>query len=147
MIKLISTLLMLHFLSACTNDAKTPEGLLNKFVVDITTKKLDREYFEEYTTGKVLENIEQLNQDEFEKFSNLSDIKEPKIDVIKKVCSDKYCTLTYIIKYSQHIKQKKEFNSEVKKVATLEKEGDTWKISEVSNLKTYHEAVNPIKVE
>lgn len=147
MIKILMTTLVMILITACNKDATTPEGLLTMFIKDITTKKLDHEYFEKYTTGKLLESVEQLNADEFEKFSNLSNIKDPQIKVTKKNCSDQKCTLTYIVKYDHHVKKAKEFESEVKKLATLVKSGETWKIEEVSNLKTFHEAVNPITVE
>lgn len=145
--KIILFLLLLVSFVGCKEDATTPEGLLNKFVVDITTKKLDRDYFDKYTTGKMLESIEQLNEDEFEKFSNLANAKDPKIEVSKKNCSDSRCSLTYVVKYDYHIKKQKEFKTEVKKLATLVKDGEIWKIEEVSNLKTYHEATNPINVQ
>jgi len=148
MMKFLMMSIIIMVLMSCTkDDAKTPEGLLTMFAKDITTKKLDKEYFDKYTSGKMLESIEQLNEEEFEKFSNLSNIKDPKITISKKNCSDDKCTLTYIVKYDHHVDKAKEFESEVKKLATVIKDGETWKIEEVTNLKTFHEAIKPIEVQ
>lgn len=139
-------ILMILFLVSCTKDIKTPEGLLAKFTEDITTKNMDRDYYYKYTTGKMKESIEKLTDEEFEEFRNLSRVKNSRVDIQKKNCTEQKCSLTYIIKYDYQGSESKEneFKSEVKKVANLVKVEETWKIEDVSNIKTYHESVKPI---
>ncbi len=61
------------------------------------------------------------------------------------------CTLTYIIKYKLVEKddteaKERNYNSEVKKVATLVRSEDIWKISDVSNVKTFIDGKDAIEV-
>jgi len=140
---LIILSLLIMFVS-CQEDAKTPEGLLRMYITDITSKKVDRDYFETYTTGKMLEHINTLSDEEFNSFVDLSKVRSPKLEISNKNCEGEKCSLTYVIKYDVVLEDKKEFQSEVKKVASLIKDGETWKISEVSNIKTFHDSLIPI---
>lgn len=139
--------LMIFLVVACTKDIKTPEGLLAKFTEDITTKKMDRDYYSKYTSGKMKESIDKLSDEEFETYGNLGKVKNAKIEVLKKNCSQEVkCSLTYIVKYDYISEESSErdFKSEVKKVANLVKDDEGWKIEDVSNIKTYHESIKPI---
>ncbi len=138
--------LMVLFI-ACSKDIKTPEGLLVKFTEDVTTSNMDRDYYYEFTTGKMKEEIENLSDEDFEKYRDLSRVKNAKVDILKKNCpTQTECSLTYIIKYDQEGTVKKEdgFKSEVKKVAKITQVDTVWKINEVSNIKTYHESTKAI---
>lgn len=139
-------LLLILLTVACTKDIKTPEGLLVKFTEDITTKKMDRDYYSKYTTGKMKESIDKLSDEEFDSYGSLSRVENAKIDILKKNCTGNKCSLTYIVKYDYKSEgsNEKDFKSEVKKVASLVKVEETWKIEDVSNIKTYHESVKPI---
>lgn len=133
-------------LVACDKGAKSPEGLINMYVKDLTTSKVDKEYFKKYTTGKLWESVEGLEDDEFKKFIDLSKVKNPRVKILNKNCVVETCTMTYIVKYEVHLDKKDKFASEVKKIAILLKEGEDWKISEVTNVKTYLEAKTSIEV-
>ncbi len=141
--KLVLILLTL-FIYSCDKGPTSPEGLLKMYVQDITSKKLDRDYFNKYTTGKLLETITALDDDEFSNYVDLSKIKNPRLKISNKNCAGNECVLTYFVKYDVNKGDNKQFESEIKKIATLVKEGESWKISEVTNVKTYHEAVTPI---
>ena len=140
-------ILMMMIIVGCSKDITTPEGLLTKFTKDITTQKMGRDYYYQHTTGKMKEDVEALTDEEFEKYRDLSRVNGVKIDILKKNCTDAVsCTLTYIIKYefSKAEKETTNFKSEVKKVANLVQVEKDWKIKEVSNIKTYHESIEPI---
>jgi hypothetical protein len=128
----------------CDKGAKTPEGLVKMYVNDVTSKSLDRSYFDKYTSGKMLETINKLSEKEFNKFIDLKKIKNAKVNIISKNCEETKCSVTYIIKYDVFDKSSKSFQSEVKKIASVIKIDDIWKISDVTNIKTYHEATTPI---
>lgn len=131
--------------TSCDKGAKTPEGLLRMYVNDLTSStSVGKEYFEKYTTGKLWESVVDLEEEDFKKFISMSKVKNAKIEISNKNCIAEKCTLTYIVKYDTVEDSKKTFKSEVKKVAMLVKSGETWKISEVSNLKTYIESSVPI---
>jgi predicted membrane-bound dolichyl-phosphate-mannose-protein mannosyltransferase len=140
---LIAVFIMITTIS-CEESAKSPEGLIKMYVKDVTTKSLSRDYFEKYTTGKLLDSINSLSDDEFKKFVDLKKIKNAYADISTKNCSESKCTITYVVKYDVVKEEEKEFSSEVKKIASLVKYEEIWKIEEVSNVKTYIEAKKPI---
>ncbi len=146
MIKFLLVVLNVIVLVSCDKGAETPEGLIKMYIQDLTQKKVDRTYFDKYTTGKLLETVTNLNDEEFKKFVGVEKLANPRIDISNKNCQPNKCTLTYIVKYDIIEKNSKEFSSEVKKVATLIKEDTIWKISEVTNVKTFIEGAKPIEV-
>ncbi len=146
--KFLLVLLVVGLVS-CDKGAKTPEGLIKLFVSEVTSKKVDKEFFEKYTTGKLLESVNQLEESEMEEFldksmKRLTKVQNPKIEISNKVCAGEKCTVTYIVKFDFKNKEEGDFESEIKKVATVVKDGETWKISEVSNVKSYYNAQQPI---
>jgi hypothetical protein len=145
--KIISILIVMTVMfsiASCDKGAKTPEGLVKMYVHDVTSKSLSRDYFEKYTSGKMLESINNLSDEDFNKFIDLKKIKNAKVNITSKNCEDVKCSVTYIVKYDVFDKTSKSFESEVKKIATLVKVDELWKIQDVTNLKTYHEATTPI---
>ncbi|MAX65350.1 MAG: hypothetical protein QF441_14620 [Bacteriovoracaceae bacterium] len=144
--KIFLLLIVSFIVLSCDKGAKTPEGLLSMYIKDLTSSQIDKDYFEKYTTGELWERVEGLDEEEFKKFVDLSKVKNPEIDITNKNCIADKCTLTYIIKYDVMEKDKKSFGSEVKKIATLVKSGDIWKISDVTNVKSYFEAESAIDV-
>jgi hypothetical protein len=140
-------LLLLLILVSCNNGASSPEGLVKMFVSDSVKGKVNRDYYEDFTTGSLLEASRDLTDEEIEK-SSFDGIKSVKTKIISKNCSEDKCILTYIVTYLTKTdledKSKTDFSTEVKKIAEVEKEGDIWKIAQVKNVKTYHESLKPI---
>lgn len=133
-------------LLSCTKGPTTPEGLLEMYIQDITTKKVNKEYFEKYTSGKLWDSVAELSEEEFTKFVNLKKINNPSVEITNKSCAKDDCTLTYIVKYALIGENNKEFTSEVKKIATLKQFDGNWKILEVTNIKTFVDSKTPIEV-
>ena len=143
--KLVFLSMFLVMFISCDKGAKTPEGLLKMYVNDLTSNaSISKDYFEKYTTGKLWESVVDLDEESFKKFISMSKVKNAKVQVSNKNCVASQCTLSYIVKYDTVEESKKTFKSEVKKVAILVQEGEFWKISEVSNIKTFIEASVPI---
>ena len=140
--KLLFGLLLLACIS-CNKGASTPEGLIKMFVKDSVSSSLDREYFETYTTGSLLNSIADLSDEELEK-SELSALSGVKVDILTKSCQSDICNITYIVSYDTNSDTKKSFETEVKKLAEVQKVGENWKIASIKNLKTFHESLVPI---
>ena len=137
------------FFVACDKGSKTPEGLIRNFVDEVTSSKVDMEFFKKNTTGELLKSVEELEPSELEELltnssKRLAKVKKPKVEISNKVCAGDKCTLTYIVKFDFDGKKEGMFESEVKKIATVVKDGEFWKVSEVSNVKTYYNAQKPI---
>lgn len=130
----------------CYGGADTPEAALKNYVQKVTTNKADRDFYLQYTSGKLLESIESMDDEEFKKFNKFEKIKNAKVNIIYKSCEQQTCSLTYTVKYEVHENQKVSFDTEVKKIAELVKVDDSWKIFEVNNTKTFIESKSAIDI-
>jgi hypothetical protein len=130
----------------CTKGADTPEGLIKTFVKDVATKKIDREYYQKYTTGKFLAVVEDQTDEELEKNTRMSGVKKVKVKVLSKNCDGPKCIVTYTVSYTTETKEDSNFKSVVKKIAEVIKVEDYWKLANLRNLKTFHESTKPIGV-
>ncbi len=136
-------------LIACDKGPKTPEGLIKMFVTDLSSKKVEKSYFEQYTTGELWDAVKDLDEEEFNNYANGKKVKKVKLKILNKNCVGDTCNLTYEVGYAEGKgaeEGKGDFHSEVKKVAVVVKQEDSWKIYKVSNIKTYIEAQNTIEV-
>lgn len=142
--KLILMLVTTLAFVACSPSPKTPEGLLKMFVKDVSTKELSKDYFLKYTTGKLKEDIEALDEDEIGKRKVFQAIKGAKTKILTQNCQQNTCSITYVVTYDNVEGDKTTFQTETKKIAQFKKDEDGWKISEVTHLKTFHESTEPI---
>ena len=141
--KLISFVLILLFASCMKNDL-SPEAALKDFVDSRIGKVVDREFVLERVTGKMLQSFENMAAEDFEKFADMKNIKMDSFKILSKSCQDKKCFMTYSVSYLTKADDKVQFSSEVKKIAEMVQVDNKWLISDVSNIKTYHESMEPI---
>jgi hypothetical protein len=130
----------------CSDGAKSPEGLLKMYAKDISTQNVDKDYYLKYTTGRLRESVEQMSDKDIKTLSRASQLTGVKVNILKKNCQEKKCSLTYIISYNSKTSDNVTFSTEVKKVAELEKIDGDWKIASVLNMKTHHESKKPIDI-
>lgn len=138
--RLLLITLFLVGLVACTDGDHTPEGTLKEFIDARIGKVVNRDFVLERVTGKMKENLEAMNDEDFSKFSDLRSTKRSSFKILSKSCQEEKCFLTYSLGYNTS----DEFSSEVKKIAELTQIEGKWYIEDVSNIKTYHESVKPI---
>jgi hypothetical protein len=103
-----------------------------------------REFVLERVTGTMKQSLENISDEEFTKFADLRHVKKDSFKVLSKSCQEKKCFLTYSLAYQTSHNDKTTFTTEVKKIAEVVSENGKWLISDVSNIKTYHEALEPI---
>jgi hypothetical protein len=142
MIYLLSFVVMF----SCTKGADTPEGLIKTFVKDVATKKIDRDYYQKYTTGKFLAVVEDQSDEDLEKNTRMPGVKRVNVKILSKNCDGPKCIITYIVSYLTQTKEDSNFKSEVKKIAEVIKVEEYWKLANLRNLKTYHESTTAIGV-
>lgn len=135
---------LLFLLTSCLEDNSSPESALKNFVEARMGTTVTREYILERVTGKMRQSLENISEEEFAKFSDLRNVKKDSFKVLSKSCQEKKCFITYSVGYQTMEKDKTSFVSEVKKIAEIQSENGKWLIAEVSNIKTYHEALEPI---
>lgn len=95
-------------------------------------------------TGNLKEQFESISDDKFASQTALEGKKKRKIKILSENCDEKSCSITYIIRYETYKNEEKVFVTEVKKIAELIKENGRWLISDITNIKTFHDSIAPI---
>ncbi|MBY0517767.1 MAG: hypothetical protein K2P81_12730 [Bacteriovoracaceae bacterium] len=139
-------LVMLLIFTGCFSKSDSPEGVLKDFVEARLERIVGRDFLIDHTTGKMRVSIESMNDEEFGKFADLSSYKKDSFKIISKSCQEKRCYLTYSLGYRKRSEGKTSWTSEVKKIAEVLWIEGKWLISDVSNIKTYHETSESIEV-
>lgn len=140
----IFLLSLLLVLASCNKDDGSPDSALKAFVDEGLGRKVSRDDIQERTTGKLLAAFEAMTDEEFEKFANMQNIRPDSFKVLSKSCQDTKCIMTYSIGYTTKSEDKAIFASEVKKIAEVIQVDDKWLVSDVTNVKTYHESLEPL---
>ena len=124
--------------------ALSPEDALRDYISYRFSSGQTREKHLELTTGELKAKVESLTEEQFKSYSNTSIYNLKNIKVVLKSCTANACSITYILSYN------KPGNgtdlTEVKKIAELEQIEGSWKVKEVSTVKTYFESDKPIDV-
>jgi hypothetical protein len=137
-------ILLLVLASCMSSDINSPEGALKNFVESRIGNVVTRQFVLDHVTGKMKQSFEVMSDDDFSKFADLRKVHKDSFKILSKSCQDKKCYLTYSIKYISEGEISKSTSSEVKKIAEVVQEDGKWLIAEVTNVKTYHEALDPI---
>ena len=135
---------LLMIFTSCLKENLSPESTLQSFIESRMGNVVTRDFILEQVTGKMKQSLENISEEEFIKFSDLRNVKKDSFKVLSKSCQAKTCYLTYSVSYQTVDNDKASFSSEVKKIAEIVNENGKWLIADVSNIKTYHEALEPI---
>jgi len=125
-------------------DDLSPEGTLKTFIEARMGSVVTKDFILERTTGTMRQSLENISEEEFNKFADLRNVQKDSFKILSKSCQEKKCYLTYSVAYRTKDDDKTKFTSEVKKIAEIVNENGKWLIADVSNIKTYHESLEPI---
>jgi hypothetical protein len=126
-------------LSACQDD-QTPESGLRSYVNYIHSTSATKDGFVERSSGELRAALETMDESEFETFiEQMKHSVQKDFDINKKNCEELKCFITYTIEYDAQSKGKSVYNVDVRKIAELVKEDESWKIASVENVKSYYE--------
>ena len=138
-------ILLLFLFASCLATDLSPESALKDFIDSRIGKLVERDFVLERVTGKMLQSFENMSDEDFLKFADMKNIKADSFKILSKSCQENKCFITYSISYlTKNVENKTIFSSEVKKIAELVKVENKWLIADVSNIKTYHESLEPI---
>lgn len=145
----IFVLSALLFLGSCLEDNRSPEAALKDFIDVRIGNIVTRASLLEKVTGKMRASLENVSDDEFQQFADLRNVQKDSFKILSKSCQQETCFLTYSISYktktnAEGSTEKPAFSSEVKKIAELSLVEGKWLIADVTNIKTYHESLEPI---
>jgi hypothetical protein len=135
---------LIFLVMACNDDNLSPESALKSFVEAQMGHVVTREFVLEKVTGKMKQSFENVSDEDFQKFADMRNVKQDSFKIVSKSCQEKKCFITYSVAYQTLQNEKTAFTSEVKKIAEILNVNGKWLIADVSNIKTYHEALEPI---
>lgn len=137
---------VLLILSSClSQDNLSPESALKGYMEGRMGSVVTREFVLERVTGKMKQSFENMSDEDFSKSADMRNVKKDSFKILSKSCQEKKCFITYSVAYStENQDDKVTFTSEVKKIAEVVSEDGKWLITDVSNIKTYHESLEPI---
>ncbi len=135
---------LLLFLLSCQEDNLNPESALKSFVESRIGNVVTKEFVLERVTGNLQQSLVNISDEEFMKFADLRNLKKDSFKILSKSCQEKKCFITYSVGFATSNQDKPVFNTEVKKIAELVFDNGKWLISDISNIKTYHESLEPI---
>lgn len=146
MFKYIFLAIALLFTTSCFKEKGASETL-KTYIQQRFNGELDRLEIQQYLVGAIHDEIKNMSEDDFEKYSDLSNLKKKKFKVTHENCNSDKCFITYLISYDQFKDSKDFFRVDSKKIAELTKIDDSWKIEKVTNVKSYLESKQPIDIE
>ena len=141
---LLVTLLL--FLS-CTSKNTGPEGTLREYVNYRFSKNQTKTKLLEKTTGELYRDLNSLSEEVLNALVDFKKYRRGSLKINLKKCSRDICHITYTLKVIKKKNGRSDFEIEVKKIARLEREDEEWKISKISELKSYFGTEKPIDVE
>lgn len=142
--KWIFNITLLILLVGCTG-AKSPRALLENVLSKRQSNSLTQDYMLSITHGPLRDEVASMSEEDYDKYASDLGVTQGHYKILSENCeSETKCTVTYILNYKSTENEEKIFSSEVKKVASLEKVDGNWKLLDMSNIKTYHEGLEPI---
>lgn len=129
------------------NGPDTPEAALKDFINLRFKGGFDKESVLEKTTGELNGRISAMEESEFEEFAKVNLSDSYKLKVLLSKCEQAQCFLTYTLDYGMNESSDSNARLEVRKIAELHKIEDTWKVADVSELKTHIEMKNQLDIE
>lgn len=116
-----------------------PEETLREFIDYRFTSNQSAEKIMSFLDGDILEETQEMKDEELKQFLETEKFKKNSFRVVHSNCNADKCFLTYVLKYVE-TKEEEKSETEVKKIAELRKvDENTWKIFDITNVKTYIE--------
>ena len=139
-IRLVLIFIFSQLLVSCFVSKDGPEGTLKGFIARQFSGKVNKNEILKKTTGILYDEYNNMSDELFERIYKSKEYKKRKLNIHFKKCNKDKCSITYSINYTMSMKKGVDTEVEIKKMATLLKsEKDIWKISNITNIKTYYE--------
>lgn len=137
-------LLPLLILLSCSKNT-SPESTLREFINMRFSNGQNKSDLIQLTTGEFKASLEEMTEEDFKLFTGFTIVKNS-LDISSSNCGLNECAITYVLRYTTTDDGVKTMVTEVKKIAQLSYVDDYWKISDVQNLKSFHDSLRPIEV-
>ena len=140
-------LVALLFFLSCTGRDTGPEGTLREYISYRFSKNQNKTKLLKKTTGELYQDLNSLSEEVLNALVDVRKYRRGSLKINLKKCSENLCHITYTLKIIKKKDGRPDFEIEVKKIARLEREEEEWKISKISELKSYFETEKTIDVK
>lgn len=125
-----------------------PEESLRSYIDYSVSAKSTREGFIERSTGTMKERLELMENAEFSEFAKeMAHVEKKRVKFNHTSCQENKCFITYTLSYDGQSEGVSVYEVEVRKIAELVQEEETWRLANISNVKSYYEAASEITDE
>ena len=139
--------LVLSFFLACTGKDIGPEGALREYIDYRFSKNQKKTKLLEKTTGELYQDLNSFSEESLNTLVDFKKYRRGSLKINLKKCNQNLCHITYTLRVAKKKNGHQDFEIETKKIAQLELEDKVWKISKISELKSYFEAEKAIDVK
>ena len=146
--KYIVLFLVMVMAFSCDKKAQGPSETLNSFIEYRFSTSQTKEGLLKFMTAKASEEISNLKEEDLADLLKVEKYRKRNFKIISEKCDENKCFMTYVLEYDVlAANSTRDFVSEVKKIAELQKIDGEWKVANIDNIKTFIDATRPIDVK
>ncbi len=146
--KIILSLIVLFSMLSCTKIPQGPAETLGRFVDYRFATNQTKEGLLKYMTAKASDEIQAMSEADLAELFKVEKFRKRNFQIVTEKCTEEKCFMTYVLEYDVlATNNTREFVTEVKKIAELQKIGEEWKVANIDNIKTFIDSTRPIDVK
>lgn len=146
--KLFALICILFLAISCDSKHQGPAETLTRFVDYRFSDSQNKEGLLRFMTSKASEEIAAMNDEDLKSLFKTEKFRKRNFKIISEKCTQDQCFMTYVLEYDVlATNSARDFVTEVKKIAELQKIGEEWKVANIDNIKTFIDATRPIDVK
>lgn len=132
---------------ACDKKAQGPAETLTNFIEYRFSNTQTKDGLLKFMTSKASEEISNLKEEDLADLLKVEKYRKRNFKIISEKCDENKCFMTYVLEYDVLAPNStRDYVSEVKKIAELQKIDGEWKVANIDNIKTFIDATRPIDV-
>tara|TARA_R110000868_G_scaffold100129_4_gene275455 strand:- start:1328 stop:1765 length:438 start_codon:yes stop_codon:yes gene_type:complete len=144
MIKTFLLCLITVFAFSCSKKLG-PDESLREIVKLSISGKMSKDQLLSATTSPLRDELAALSEEDMNKYLKIEGASKDSFQINLSNCEELVCYLTYTLKYDTSKDGVKTFGVELKKMAELKKVDEKWLLADITDIKTYYEAQQPIE--
>lgn len=133
---------------SCDKKSQGPSETLTNFIEYRFSSSQTKDGLLKYMTAKASEEISNLKEEDLADLLKVEKYRKRNFKIVSEKCDENKCYMTYVLEYDVlAANSTRDFVSEVKKIAELQKIDGEWKVANIDNIKTFIDATRPIDVK
>ncbi len=141
----ILLLCLITFVSTSCTKKLGPDGSVREIVKLSISGKMAKDKILSATTSPLKDELAALSEEDMSKYLKVEGASKDSFQINLSNCEETVCYLTYTLKYDTSKDGVKTFEVELKKMAEMKKVDEKWLLADITDIKTYYEAQQPIE--